>query len=98
MAKTHVMYADLQMTAGILMSGREEMTTTLTALEAKVDDLVAKGFTTDEASKAFTTGYKNLSDGVGKAVAALEGMADFLTSTASTYSDVDSDIAAQIRG
>ena len=98
MAKTHLMYADLQMTAGVLLSGREEMITTLTALQAKVDSLVAKGFDTDEASKAFLTGYKNLSDGVTQAVGGLEGMAEFLNSTATTYSEVDSDIAANIRG
>jgi uncharacterized protein YukE len=92
------MYADLQMTAGVLLSGREEMITTLTALQAKVDSLVAKGFDTDEASKAFLTGYKNLSDGVTQAVGGLEGMAEFLNSTATTYSEVDSDIAANIRG
>ena len=98
MAKTHVKYADLQMTAGVLLSGRDEMTTTLTALAAKVESLVAKGFDTDEASKAFLTGYTALSDGIGQAVGALEGMAEFLTSTATTYSEVDAEIAANIRG
>jgi len=98
MANLDITYGDLTLTANYLDLERGIMTDTLTRLQARVSQLTEGGFRTDLASGQYAQSYKELSDGIIQAVDGLAGMAEFLRSTATTYQDVDSQLAAGIRG
>ena len=98
MANLNIVYSDLTDVATLLDSGRTAMTELLTALKARVTELTGAGFRTDLASGQFATSYGDLNTGMTQAIGGLEGMAEFLRAAATTYADVDTQLAAGIRG
>ncbi len=98
MANLDITYSRLTDVARDLTMGQQNLQEILTDLMAKVTDLTADGFRTDTASGQYETSYTEFHDGIMKAVAGLEGMSTFLTSTATAYADVDSQLAAGISG
>ena len=98
MANLKITYLDLRSTATFLDTHRTSMTQTLVSLQNKVTSLTGAGFVTDKASKQFGESYKTLNDGIKQAVAGLEGMVEFLRSTADAYEGADKELAAAIRG
>jgi len=93
-----VSYDELRGQAGQLRSGQQQMTEILQNLQTQVNNLVASGFVTDQASGAFQGSYESFTTGTTQAIDGLEGMASFLEQTAQTLSDVDAQLAQGIRG
>ena len=98
MANLDITYSELEAVASALDSGQSSMEQTLLFLQKQVDGLIGAGFQTDQASGQFEISYKELNDGITKAVKALEGMSAFLRKTSQAYSSTDSQLAAAIRG
>ena len=98
MPNLDITYSDLNDTATFMDTGRASIETTLLSLQNRVLALTASGYRTDQASGEYELSYKALNDGIRQAVAGLEGMAAFLRATADAYTEVDSQMAAGIRG
>lgn len=98
MANVNVTYDELRNVATQLRNGQQQLTDTLHQLKAQVDNLVASGFVTDQASGAFQGSYEQFTTGTTQAVSGLEGLSSFLDQAAQTLSDVDAQLAAGIRG
>lgn len=98
MANVNVTYDELRTTAGQLRSGQQQLTDILNTLRTTVNNLVASGFQTDQASGAFQTSYEEFTSGTQQAVNGLEGMASFLEQSAQTLQEVDAQLAQGIRG
>jgi WXG100 family type VII secretion target len=98
MSNMNVTYAELDSTANQLTTGQSDLEQILSNLQNIVANLVSSGFQTDSASGAFQTSYDDFTTGAKQTVAGLEGMAQFLKTTAQTLADVDSQLASGIRG
>ncbi|GIG28545.1 WXG100 family type VII secretion target [Cellulomonas marina] len=98
MANLSVSYQDMTDAATRLTGGQDSMVGELTAMRAYVDGLVASGFVTDQASVAFGDSYRRYTQSLTDAVSALGGMAQYLRTSASALADVDSQLAAGLRG
>ncbi len=98
MANVNVTYDEMQGAATRLRAGQQQATETLQHLQQQVDELVAGGFVTDQASGAFQESYQEFTSGTTQAVAGIEGMAHFLEQAAQTLQDVDAQLAAGLRG
>lgn len=98
MANINVSYDEMNGAATRLRTGQQTLTDTLTDLKRQVDDLVASGFVTDQASGAFQTTYEQFTTGTVQAVTAIDGLAGFVESAATTLSDVDSGLGKAIQG
>lgn len=98
MANVNVTYDEMRTAATQLRNGQQQLTDTLHQLKGLVDSLVSQGFVTDQASGAFQTSYEQFTTGTTQAVSGIDGMAGFLDQAAQTLSDVDSQLAAGIRG
>jgi WXG100 family type VII secretion target len=91
-------YASLQSTAGQLKSGEQEITSQLNRLRALVDELVASGFVTDQASGAFQQSYQQWNTGASNAIAGLQGMSQFLDTAIARHQELDSALKSQAAG
>ena len=91
-------YASLQSTAGQLKGGQEEMTSQLIRLRAMVDDLVASGFVTDQASGQFQQSYQQWNSGTMNTLAGLQGMSSFLDTAIQRHQELDSSLRSQAAG
>ncbi|HST86321.1 MAG TPA: WXG100 family type VII secretion target [Kineosporiaceae bacterium] len=89
-----VKYEELQATAGQLRSGREEITTNLTRLRSLVDNLVASGFVTDQASGRFQQSYTQWNTGATNVLEGLEGMSTFLDQAIARHQQLDSELSS----
>lgn len=98
MANVNVTYGEMTDAAGRLTTGKEEVISKLTELQALVNNLVGSGFVTDQASGAFQTSYETFTHGTTEAVNGLEGMASFLNQAATALEGVDSELAKGISG
>jgi WXG100 family type VII secretion target len=98
MANVNVTYDEMRNAASQLRNGQQQLTDTLQHLKQLVDNLVAGGFVTDQASGAFQSSYEQFTHGTTQAVSGIEGMAHFLEQAAQTLQDVDSQLASGIRG
>ncbi|GAB2451854.1 WXG100 family type VII secretion target [Xylanimonas ulmi] len=98
MSNLNVTYAELDATANQLQQGQGDLEQILGHLQQLVANLVSSGFVTDAASGAFQQSYDDFTTGAKQTVAGLEGMAQFLKTSAQTLSDVDAQLAQGIRG
>jgi WXG100 family type VII secretion target len=89
-----VKYEELQSTAGQLRTGREEITTNLTRLRSLVDNLVASGFVTDQASGRFQQSYTQWNTGATNVLEGLEGMSTFLDQAIARHQQLDSELSS----
>jgi WXG100 family type VII secretion target len=80
-----------------LQSGEQEILSVLNKLKALVAELVAAGFVTDQASKAFEASYEEFTRGATQAIEGLTGMSNYLTAAAKAYAETDSSLAKAIR-
>src|SRR5690606_41369317 len=97
-ANMNVSYTMMISAAGSMSTGQQTLTDTLTDLKRQVDELVAAGFVTDQASGAFQTTYEQFTTSSTQAVSAIDGLAGFLESAATSLSEVDSSLAKAIQG
>lgn len=94
-ANVNVTYQDMRNAAGDLRRGKIDITDDLSALKAKVQDLVANGYVTDTSSKQFDTSYTDFDTGLTKVLDGLDGMADYLDRAAKTFEDADTSLSGQ---
>lgn len=97
MANVSVDYQSLQAQATSLTTNKNDIETMLSNLKTQVDNLVAEGFVTDSSSKAFQQSYDEFTTGMNKTIEGLDGMATFLTKAASTFQDVDQQLANALK-
>ncbi|WP_129339348.1 WXG100 family type VII secretion target [Cellulomonas endophytica] len=98
MANLSVTYGDLRDAATRLAAGQEQVMGVLAELSAGIEGLVVSGFVTDQASVAFGEAYRQYSRGATDVVQGLTGLGQFLRTTATTYEDLDGQLAAALRG
>ncbi|BDZ41245.1 hypothetical protein GCM10025865_05440 [Paraoerskovia sediminicola] len=98
MANMNVTYDEMTSAADRLAAGQQDLTDMLEQLKAQVNDLVSSGFVTDQASGAFQASYEEFTGASVQAVSGIESMVSYLKNAAQTLGDVDSQLAAGIRG
>lgn len=98
MANVNVTFDEMNSSAQRLRAGQQTLTDTLNDLKRQVDDLVAGGFVTDQASGAFQTSYEQFTTGTVQAVNGIDGLAGFLEAAATALQEVDASLAQGISG
>ncbi|WP_460889040.1 WXG100 family type VII secretion target, partial [Promicromonospora xylanilytica] len=68
MANMNVTYEELRGTAGQLRNGQQQIMDTLQNLSSQVNNLVASGFQTDQASGKFQQSYEEFTTGAKQAI------------------------------
>ncbi len=96
MANINVSYAEMESAATQLATGRDEITQKLQHLQNQINNLVASGFVTDQASGKFNNAYNEYTTSANTVVNKLTEIQSFLTQTASAMRDMDSQIASKI--
>jgi WXG100 family type VII secretion target len=97
-ANVSVTYDDMTQAATKLTTGQDEITTKLSDLKAFIGTLLTNGFVTDQASVAFNETYTTFTDSATKVVSSLTDLSSYLNNAATTLADVDSQLAAGLRG
>ncbi|MBL5973872.1 MAG: WXG100 family type VII secretion target [Candidatus Leucobacter sulfamidivorax] len=96
MANINVSYAEMEQAASLLGVGRDEITQKLQAMQTQINNLVASGFVTDQASGKFNNAYNEYTISANTVVAKLTEIQSFLTQSANLLRDMDAQIAARI--
>lgn len=96
MSNIKVSYAEIEQAATQLGNGRDELTAKLQSLQQQIQNLVASGFVTDQASVKFSGAYNDYTTSANTVVAKLTEIQNFLTQTANAMREMDSQIAARI--
>ena len=97
MANINVSYQDMHDAATRLNSGKEEITSKLTDLQAFIKDLVGNGFVTDQASVAFNDTYIKYTESAKKVIESLTDLATYLTKAAEAYDNTDTSLGSALR-
>ena len=98
MANVHVDYQQLQSSATQLKSGQDEVEALLARLKSMIDNLVASGFVTDQASGKFHQSYEQWNTGARNVIAGLEGMTGFLRTAIGQHQQLDSQLSQSTGG
>lgn len=96
MANVNVTYDDLRNQASQLRNGQRAIEDQLSQLKSQIDNLVSSGYVTDKSSKAFDSTYTEFNHGATQTIQAIDGMAGFLESAASTLESTDEQLASSI--
>jgi len=97
MANINMTFQDLRDQASRLDSGRQAILEQLAQLRSQVEELIASGFVTDQASGAFGDSYSQFTNGANETISGLEGMTQFLNLSADRMQELDSQLATAIR-
>lgn len=92
MANVHVDYTELQNSASRLSTAQQEVEDKLAQLKTMIDNLVATGFVTDQASGKFQQSYQQWTTGARNVIGGLEGMTQFLRTAVSQHQSLDSQL------
>jgi WXG100 family type VII secretion target len=92
-ANVHVDYQELQRSASQLKSGQQDVEGQLSRLKSMIDNLVASGFVTDQASGKFQQSYEQWNSGARNVIAGLEGMSGFLQKAIAQHQQLDSELS-----
>lgn len=98
MANLNVSYQDLENAAKKLNNEKEQIRGQLDSLQNYIANLVSSGFVTDSASVKFDQTYREYTKGAKDTIDALEGLAQYLTTTAQTLRDTDEQLGSALRG
>lgn len=98
MANINVTYDDMRDAAAQLNQGKEDITTKLTELDTRINNLVASGYVTDQSSVAFDQSFDQFIVGVKQAVEGLEGLSKYLIAAADALHSTDEGLAKSISG
>jgi WXG100 family type VII secretion target len=93
MANVHVDYQQLESSASQLQNGQHEVEAQLGRLKTMIDNLVASGFVTDQASGKFQQSYEQWNSGARNVMAGLEGMTSFLKSAITQHQQLDQQLS-----
>lgn len=96
MANINVSYAEIEQAATQLGTGRDEITEKLRVLQTQINNLVASGFVTDQASGKFNAAYNDYTVSANTVVQKLTEIQSFLTQTATAMREMDAQLAAKI--
>lgn len=96
MSNIRVSYGEMEQAANQLGNGRDEITQKLQGLQTQINNLVASGFVTDQASGKFNTAYTEYTTSANVVVEKLTEIQSFLTQAANAMRDMDAQIAAKI--
>jgi WXG100 family type VII secretion target len=98
MANLNVTYQEMRDAGHQLTTYEQTLQDTLKQAQALVKNLVAGGFVTDQASKAFDDKYSEFTNGAAQMLDGMKGMAQYLNSAADAMEQTDSSLASSIRG
>lgn len=98
MANLNVSYSDITDAANRLRTGQDDITSKLNELKSFIASLISSGFVTDQASVAFGETYEKFTTSATNVVSSLTDLSNYLSKTASTLQDTDSQLAAGLRG
>ncbi|MBD8062894.1 WXG100 family type VII secretion target [Georgenia satyanarayanai] len=98
MANINVTYEEMDNAASYLVTNKEEVQTTLSALRDYIENLVNSGFVTDQASTAFNQTYQDFTTNATEVIENLTNLGNYLTSAAEQMRATDEALAAQARG
>ncbi|HUH52447.1 MAG TPA: WXG100 family type VII secretion target [Microbacteriaceae bacterium] len=96
MSNLNVTYDQMNTVAVRLRAGQSELESKLAELRAAVTELVSNGFTTTNASAAFSASYEQFTLGARQTVGGLEGMSEFLDRAATILRSTDEQLAHSI--
>lgn len=96
MANVNVTYQQMEDAAGRLTNGRTEIDGMLGQLKSLVDQLVSDGYVTDSSSRSFQAFYEEFDTGAKNMIGGLDGMAQYLTTAATTFRDADTQLAGAL--
>ncbi|RZS87595.1 WXG100 family type VII secretion target [Motilibacter rhizosphaerae] len=97
MTNLNVTYDQMRTAATSLRTGQADIETTLTRLKGLVDTLVSDGYTTDGSSVAFQSSYEEFTTGAKNVIEGLTGMGAYLTGAADTFDAADRQLAAALK-
>lgn len=95
MADFKASYNEMESMAGKLDTGREEISDTLRRLRDEVDRLLGDDFKTQHASGKFGEGYRELTDGLERAIEGISDMGESLRGMMRAIQDTDQALAGQ---
>jgi WXG100 family type VII secretion target len=93
MANIHVDYQQLQTSATQLQTAQQEVEDQLNRLKTMIDNLVASGFVTDQASGKFQESYQQWTTGAKNVIGGLDGMTAFLRAAIAQHQQLDSQLS-----
>jgi WXG100 family type VII secretion target len=93
MTNVRVDYEQLRTSANQLRTGQQEVESQLQRLKSLIDNLVASGFVTDQASVKFQQSYDQWNSGARNVIAGLEGMSGFLNQTVARHQALDGELS-----
>ncbi|MBG6212260.1 MAG: WXG100 family type VII secretion target [Cryobacterium sp.] len=96
MANINVSYQELNSSADRLVAGRDDINAKLAQLQSLIGSLVSSGFVTDKSSGAFNASYEQFTNGARATINGLDGLSNYLRTTATTLSEVDAQLAARL--
>ncbi|MFG1606763.1 WXG100 family type VII secretion target [Actinoplanes sp. NPDC049265] len=92
MANVHIDYTELQNSATRLSAAQRDVEDKLNQLKTMIDNLVATGFVTDQASGRFQQSYEQWTTGARNVIGGLDGMTQFLRAAVSQHQNLDSQL------
>jgi WXG100 family type VII secretion target len=92
-ANVHVDYQELQRSSSQLKSGQQDVESQLARLKSMIDNLVASGFVTDQASGKFQQSYDQWNSGAKNVIQGLQGMSSFLEKAIAQHQQLDSELS-----
>jgi WXG100 family type VII secretion target len=98
MPNVQVDYQQLQTSASQLATAQQDIEGSLGRLKSMIDNLVASGFVTDQASGKFQTSYDQWNTGARNVMAGLEGMSGFLRQAIAQHQQLDSQLSQSTGG
>lgn len=93
MADFKATYSEMEATAGRLDTGREEVADILRRLMDDVDRLLGDDFKTQHASGRFGEGYRDLTNGLERAIEGISDMGEALRGMMRAIQDTDQALA-----
>lgn len=97
MTNVSVTYQDMRDAGHQLQNYETQIQDQLKQAQALVKNLVAGGFVTDQASKAFDDKYTEFTNGATQMIDGIAGMVQYLNSAADAMEQTDSSLAQAIR-
>ncbi|MBW8803943.1 MAG: WXG100 family type VII secretion target [Catenulisporales bacterium] len=97
MTNMNVTYQDMRDAGHQLQNYETGIQDQLKQAQALVKNLVAGGFVTDQASKAFDEKYAEFTNGATQMIDGMTGMVQYLNSAADALEHTDSSLAQAIR-
>jgi len=97
MANMNITYQELSNVSNKLKNGQTTIDNELGTLQSAVAQLIASGFTTDQASGAFQSAYDEFTKGTKQVLEGLSEMGQYLDKAVQVYQDADQQLANALK-